>query len=48
MGSEASIIDDYLRLGLAFDRVEEGFVDAYTGDPALRRGEPVPPEQVLQ
>ncbi|MAU83512.1 DUF885 domain-containing protein [Gordonia sp. Z-3] len=29
-------ITDYLRLGLAFDRLEEGFVDAYTGDPALR------------
>ncbi|MFZ2241626.1 MAG: DUF885 domain-containing protein, partial [Gordonia amarae] len=30
------LVDDYLRLGLAFDRLEEGFVDAYTGDPALR------------
>ncbi|GAB4588801.1 hypothetical protein Ntsu_66330 [Nocardia sp. IFM 10818] len=28
---------EYLRLGLAFDRLEEGFVDAFTGDPALRR-----------
>ncbi len=27
---------EYVRLGLAFDRLEEGFVDAYTGDPALR------------
>ncbi|WOC11343.1 DUF885 domain-containing protein [Gordonia sp. MP11Mi] len=27
---------EYLRIGLAFDRLEEGFVDAYTGDPALR------------
>lgn len=27
---------EYVRLGLAFDRIEEGFVDAYTGDPALR------------
>ncbi|WP_132994015.1 DUF885 domain-containing protein [Gordonia zhaorongruii] len=27
---------EYLRLGLAFDRVEEGFVDAFTGDPELR------------
>ncbi|WP_280312671.1 5-formyltetrahydrofolate cyclo-ligase, partial [Nocardia abscessus] len=26
-----------VRLGLAFDRLEEGFVDAFTGDPALRR-----------
>ncbi|MBD0020473.1 DUF885 domain-containing protein [Gordonia pseudamarae] len=30
------LVDDYLRLGLAFDRLEEGFVDAYTGDRALR------------
>ncbi|GAC58218.1 hypothetical protein GOHSU_35_00130 [Gordonia hirsuta DSM 44140 = NBRC 16056] len=30
------LVDDYLRLGLAFDRLEPGFVDAYTGDPALR------------
>ncbi|MGB6244229.1 DUF885 domain-containing protein [Gordonia sp. (in: high G+C Gram-positive bacteria)] len=29
-------VTEYLRLGLAFDRIEEGFVDAYTGDPALR------------
>lgn len=27
----------YLQLGLAFDRLEPGFVDAYTGDPVLRR-----------
>lgn len=31
------LVTDYLRLGLAFDRLESGFVDAYTGDPALRR-----------
>ncbi|MFD7847592.1 DUF885 domain-containing protein [Nocardia sp. NPDC059764] len=31
------MVTEYLRLGLAFDRLEEGFVDAYTGDPALRR-----------
>ncbi|MEU6564918.1 DUF885 domain-containing protein [Nocardia nova] len=30
-------VTEYLRLGLAFDRLEPGFVDAYTGDPALRR-----------
>ncbi|NDK90227.1 DUF885 domain-containing protein [Gordonia desulfuricans] len=30
------LVTDYLRLGLAFDRLEEGFVDAYTGDPSLR------------
>ncbi|WP_235909993.1 DUF885 domain-containing protein [Goekera deserti] len=27
---------EYVRLGLRFDRVEAGFVDAYTGDPRLR------------
>ncbi|MEU7764397.1 DUF885 domain-containing protein [Nocardia sp. NPDC049190] len=31
------LVTEYLLLGLAFDRLEEGFVDAYTGDPALRR-----------
>lgn len=30
-------VTEYLLLGLAFDRLEEGFVDAYTGDPELRR-----------
>uniref|UniRef100_UPI003D912742 DUF885 domain-containing protein n=1 Tax=Gordonia sp. B7-2 TaxID=3420932 RepID=UPI003D912742 len=41
----SSLVADYLRLGLAFDRLEEGFVDAYTGDPALRAevaGAPTP------
>lgn len=36
---------EYVRLGLRFDRLEEGFVDAYTGDPALRAAvdaEPAP------
>lgn len=32
----ADLVNDYLRLGLAFDRIEPGFVDAYTGDPVLR------------
>ena len=27
---------EYVRLGLRLDRLESGFVDAYTGDPALR------------
>ncbi|WP_369130020.1 DUF885 domain-containing protein [Modestobacter roseus] len=27
---------EYVRLGLRFDRLEPGFVDAYTGDPQLR------------
>ncbi|UGT64299.1 DUF885 domain-containing protein [Nocardia asteroides] len=31
------LVTEYLRLGLAFDRIEEGFVDAFTGDPELRR-----------
>ncbi|WP_067852847.1 hypothetical protein [Nocardia shimofusensis] len=31
------LVTDYLRLGLGFDRLEEGFVDAFTGDPDLRR-----------
>ena len=36
MGSDG-FVREYLLLGLAFDRLEEGFVDAYTGDPSLRR-----------
>jgi len=39
------LIREYLLLGLRFDRVESGYVDAYTGDPALRRqvdNEPAP------
>lgn len=31
-----TVIREYLLLGLRFDRVEEGYVDSYTGDPALR------------
>ena len=40
-----TLIRDYLMLGLRFDRIEEGYVDSFTGDPALRRAvadEPVP------
>jgi hypothetical protein len=40
-----TIVRDYLLLGLRFDRLVGGFVDAYTGDPQLRRqvdNEPVP------
>ncbi len=33
----ATVVEQYLRLGLAFVRLEPGFVDAFTGDPALRR-----------
>ncbi|MEH3141412.1 MAG: DUF885 domain-containing protein [Mycobacterium kyogaense] len=43
-GSE-SLVRDYLMLGLRFDRIEEGYVDSFTGDPALRRAvadEPAP------
>ncbi len=39
------LVTEYLKLGLRFDRVVDGFVDAYTGDPALRQqvaDEPVP------
>lgn len=31
------LAQEYVLLGLRFDRLEEGFVDAYTGDPRLRR-----------
>jgi hypothetical protein len=36
---------EYVRLGLRFDRLERGFVDAYTGDPRIRaqvEDEPAP------
>jgi hypothetical protein len=39
------LVTEYLKLGLRFDRVVDGFVDAYTGDPALRQqvaDEPAP------
>jgi hypothetical protein len=39
------VAGEYVRLGLRFDRLEAGFVDAYTGDPAVRaevEREPVP------
>ncbi|WP_099025634.1 DUF885 domain-containing protein [Mycolicibacterium palauense] len=40
-----TLVREYLLLGLRFDRVEEGYVDSFTGDPALRRAvaaEPAP------
>lgn len=40
-----TLIREYLLLGLRFDRVEEGYVDSFTGDQALRRqvaDEPTP------
>jgi hypothetical protein len=42
---------EYVRLGLRFDRLESGFVDAYTGDPRIRAevdGEPAPTPQQLR
>jgi hypothetical protein len=44
------IAREYVLLGLRFDRLESGFVDAYTGDPALRRqveDEPAPKPAAL-
>jgi hypothetical protein len=41
----AALIREYLLLGLRFDRIESGYVDAFTGDPALRHtvaAEPAP------
>jgi hypothetical protein len=46
----AELIREYLLLGLRFDRVEPGYVDAFTGDAALRRlveNEPVPDPAAL-
>jgi hypothetical protein len=31
------LVEEYLKLGLRFDRIENGYVDSFTGDPALRR-----------
>ena len=42
---------EYVRLGLRFDRLEPGFVDAYTGDPRLRAqvtAEPAPTAHQLR
>lgn len=39
------LVREYVLLGLRFDRLVDGFVDAYTGDPALKAqvaNEPVP------
>lgn len=33
----SQFVTEYLLLGLRFDRLVKGFVDAYTGDPVLRR-----------
>src|SRR6478672_4178368 len=40
-----TLIREYLLLGLRFDRIEEGYVDSFTGDPGLRKqvqNEPAP------
>ena len=38
LGRESStLIREYLMLGLRFDKVEEGYVDSFTGDPELKR-----------
>src|SRR3954453_8467987 len=42
---------EYVRLGLRFDRLESGFVDAYTGDPRIRAAvddESAPTPQALR
>jgi hypothetical protein len=42
---------EYVRLGLRFDRLESGFVDAYTGDPRIRaavQDEPAPTPHQLR
>ncbi|MGY2082585.1 DUF885 domain-containing protein [Blastococcus sp. SYSU DS0539] len=42
---------EYVRLGLRFDRLEPGFVDAYTGDPRIRaqvQDEPAPTARQLR
>jgi hypothetical protein len=42
---------EYVRLGLRFDRLESGFVDAYTGDPRVRAevaDEPAPTPRQLR
>ncbi|GCA97442.1 DUF885 domain-containing protein [Mycolicibacterium sp. NCC-Tsukiji] len=44
------LIREYLLLGLRFDRIEEGYVDSFTGDPALRQqvaDEPAPDPAAL-
>ena len=44
------LVTEYLLLGLRFDRLVDGFVDAFTGDPALRasvQNEPAPDPALL-
>ncbi|AFM18791.1 hypothetical protein Mycch_4069 [Mycolicibacterium chubuense NBB4] len=42
--NSAALIREYLLLGLRFDRVEQGYVDSFTGDPALRRAVEAEPQ----
>lgn len=45
-----ALIREYLLLGLRFDRIEEGYVDSFTGEPALRKqvaDEPAPDPAAL-
>ncbi|MGH3980804.1 MAG: DUF885 domain-containing protein, partial [Pseudonocardiaceae bacterium] len=49
-GADLDPVREYLLLGLRFDRLVDGFVDAYTGDPELRRlvdDEPAPDPAAL-
>src|SRR3954454_22202718 len=51
MASPVNVPLEYVRLGLRFDRLEAGFVDAYTGDPRVRAevlDEPAPTPQQLR
>ena len=42
--TSVSVVREYLLLGLRFDRVQEGYVDSFTGDPALRRAVAAEPQ----
>jgi hypothetical protein len=51
MASAVDVPLEYVRLGLRFDRLEPGFVDAYTGDPRIRAqvlDEPAPTATALR
>ncbi|MGV0849772.1 DUF885 domain-containing protein [Mycolicibacterium phlei] len=42
--TSVSLVREYLLLGLRFDRIEEGYVDSFTGDPALRQAVAAEPQ----
>ncbi|SEO78600.1 DUF885 domain-containing protein [Trujillonella endophytica] len=49
--AQADLALEYVRLGLRFDRLESGFVDAYSGDPRVRaavQDEPAPTPRGLR